>query len=192
MTKKTLNIIGVAAAVLLCAAGLAVWLGRSASPNASNPGAGLTTSTIGPGAETSSLPALPPSQADLAPAAVDAPLASGVPLPPLSSSPADLISSFEAGLVPSGSSYAITLRPWGMGPIAPGGRTVVITLDSIVPVGTAPDAFVGFRNRAILVVMDAAHGGTIERGGSYSAILTFVTSDGQLVPILSKVTSQGS
>ena len=192
MTKKTLIIFGVAVAVLLCIGGLAVWLGRGASPVAPGPGAGLTTSTIGPGSETAALPPLPPSQADLAPTAVDAPLASGVPLPPLSSSPADLISSFEAGLVPSGSSYAITLRPWGMGPIASSGRTVVITLDSIVPVGAAPNAFVGFRKRAVLAVMAAAHGGTIERGGSYSAILTFVTSGGQLVPVLSKVTPQGS
>jgi len=192
MTKKTLIISGVAVAVLLCVGGLVVWMGRTDSPGASGPGAGLTTSTIGPGSEAASLPPLPPSQADLAPTTVDAPLSAGVPLPPLSSSPANLMSSFESGLVPSDSSYAIILRPWGMGPIAPAGRTVVITVDSIDPVGDAPNSFVGLRKRVVLAVMDAAHGGTIESGGSYSATLTLVTSGGQLVPVLSKVTLPGS
>lgn len=73
-----------------------------------------------------------------------------------------------------------------MGPDDAAGRTAVVTIDSITPSGTAPDKFAGLNSHGIFVVMNAKAGGTLERGGLYSAVLTFVAVGARLVPTLSE------
>jgi hypothetical protein len=145
-----------------------------------------STSAAGSHVTSSSLPPLPRSQAGLKPVAPAGPFASGEPLPPLSSSPPGLITSFQEGIVPPESAYNVTMRPWGLGPDDPAGRTAVVTVDSIAPAGAAPDKFAALKGHAILVVMNAKAGGTLENGGLYSAVISFVATGGRLVPTLSE------
>jgi hypothetical protein len=183
---------GVVVAAALLVGGQLLMNGSKAAPGALvgvTPGGAsfsiASTSPAGNDATGASLPPLPKSQAGLKPVAPTGPLPAGEPLPPLSASPAGLITSFQEGLVPAGSAYNVTLLPWGMGPDDPAGRTAVVTIDSIVPSGNAPDKFAGLKNHAIFVVMNAKAGGTLERGGAYSAVLTFVAVGTRLVPTLS-------
>jgi len=169
----------------------AVMSGAASSPSSSSPPASSTPTA--PSAPTAAvLPPLPRSQVGLKPVSPDGPLAAGRPLPPLSTSPASVISGLQQGVVPSGSAYKVTLRPWGMGPPAPQGRTAVVTIYSILPSHGAPASLTRFKGRVLLVVMDAKGGGTIERGGTYTAFLTFVAAAGRLVPVLTEVVVNGS
>ena len=114
-------------------------------------------------------------------------IAQGSILPRLTSSPRGMISGLGGGTIPAGSAYTITFRPWGFGFNDPKGRTLVVTIDAIKPVKKAPPQgrLVG---PPVLLVMDAKHGGTIGRGGTYSGRVTFVAEGGTLVPLLSLVT----
>jgi hypothetical protein len=145
----------------------------------------VSTPAAGNDATRTSLPPLPRSQAGLKPAVPTGPAEAGEPLPPLSASPPGLITGFQEGLVPAGSAYGVKLRPWGMGPDDAAGRTAVVTIYSIAPSGGAPDRFASLKNHTILVVMNAKAGGTLERGGVYSAALTFVAVGTRLVPTIS-------
>jgi hypothetical protein len=146
----------------------------------------VATAGAGNDATSAVLPPLPKSQAGLKPITPVGPAASGEPLPPLTASPTGLFTAFQPDLVPSGSAYSVTLRPWGMGPDDPAGRTAVVTLYSIVPTAGAPDKFGGLKRHPLLVIMDAQAGGTMELGGPYAAVVTFVASNGKLVPMLSQ------
>jgi hypothetical protein len=201
-------VVAVAVAVLLVV-GQSLMTGREPAALPSNSGSGMraATATVGPagslsaGAPTTPVgtkpavtpPApLPRSQAGLKPVAPSGPAAAGQPLPPLSASPSDLVSGFRSGTVPSGSAYDVILRPWGMGPVVPQGRTAVVTVYSVTPLFGAPASFATLKSRALLVVMDAKAGGTLERGGTYAAVLRFVAAGGRLVPVLSRAKLNGS
>jgi hypothetical protein len=110
----------------------------------------------------------------------------GSALHPLSSAPAGLIAGFSAGKLPTGSTYAVTFRPWGYGPASHTGQTVVVTLTTIEPVGGAPDLR-SLTRPPMLLVMSAAEGGEVLAGGLHTGTVTFVADGAQLVPTLSKV-----
>jgi hypothetical protein len=179
----------VAVAALLVVGQLLMNRGTGAPRGMTSDGVPLSsasTSAVASDATRAPLPPLPRSQAGLRPVAPAGPFAAGEPLPPLSSSPPGLITSFQEGLVPPESAYMVTVRPWGLGPDDPAGRTAVVTVDSIAPAGAAPDKFGGLKGHAILIVMNAKAGGTLERGGRYSAVLSFTATGGRLVPSLSE------
>jgi hypothetical protein len=200
MRKKWMLLAGVVAVVAaLLVGGLLLMNGNK---GASAPLTGTTsdgktfsivaTAPAGNEVTSSAVPALPKAQVGLKAVEATGPLAAGEPLPPLAASPPGLITSFQEGLVPSGSEYKVTLSPWGLGPSDAAGRTAVVTINTITPANGSPDKFAGLRNRAILVVMDAKAGGTIGRGGWYSATLVFIDSGGRLVPTLRDARLSGS
>lgn len=193
MRKRWMLIAGVVAVVAALLVGGQLIMNGNKAPAGPQMGATsdgkpfsvVSTAPAGNDATSSAIPPLPKSQVGLKAIEASGPLTAGEPLPPLTASPPGLITSFQEGLVPSGSAYNVTLRPWGLGPNDPAGRTAVVTIDTITPSGAAPDKFVGLKRRAIFVVMNAKAGGTLERGGSYSAVLSFVAAGGHLVPTIS-------
>lgn len=146
-----------------------------------------TSSTAGPSATPSGvLPPLPPYQRDLAPVAPTEPAKADQPLPPLSSAPPGLISGYTEKVVEDGTAFKILFRPWGMGPNDTMGRTVAATVYDVTPLGDAGLAGL-LKRKNILLVMDASDGGTVSRGGTYRAILTFRSGKQGRVPVISKV-----
>lgn len=114
------------------------------------------------------------------------PVRLGFRLHPLSSAPSGLIAGLTNGRIPPGSQYAVRFKPWGYGPAGPTGQTVVITTTSIVASGTAPDVST-MKNSPLLAVMDARRNGDVLVGGAHTGTLTFMTNEGQVIPVLSDV-----
>lgn len=198
MTKKWALVVGGAAlvAVLLVAGQLLTPTGNGSTPGsvgttADSTGAlGSTAATTAPQGspsdpvttgDGSQRRVSPPS--NLKPIAPTGPLAEGETLPPLSSTPPRIVSSFPVGSMPAGSSYRVVMRPWGLGAAGPLGRTVVVTVDSMTALSGAPSR-TGMRGRPLLVVMGTGPGRTVARGGRYSAVLAFVVDGDRLVPEL--------
>jgi hypothetical protein len=116
------------------------------------------------------------------------PLASGQDLAPLAEAPADTISGLKLDELPDGATYEIVMRPYGIGPDSLFGSRIAIRIDSATPLMGAPkyDTIV---NANLLVVVDTDNGGTVEKGGTYTARLTFRSDGTKLLPILTKVTT---
>ena len=114
-----------------------------------------------------------------------APVADGKTLAPLTSAPASTISGLAFGMVPEGSQYTIRMQPLGIGPDSFQGSGLVIFVDSAKPVGSAPENS-KIVNENVLAIVDTTQGGTVTKGGTYTATLTFRSDGTKLLPILSQ------
>jgi hypothetical protein len=68
------------------------------------------------------------------------------------------------------------------------GSRLVIRVDSATPVNKAP-ADGKIANVNMLVLVDTTHAGTVTKGGTYTATLTFRDDGTKLLPILSDVSA---
>ncbi|MDO8964171.1 MAG: hypothetical protein Q7W30_06725 [Coriobacteriia bacterium] len=152
--------------------------GSSAASAGVDP-SGTTEADLSPGSQ-----AYPPANAGLKPVAPKGPLPAGQPLPPLASSPPGIISGFATGRVPDGSAYTVTFRPWGTGPSGPKGPTIAAQIDSMVPLGVAPD--VSLSGRTVLLVTDLRGAGRVSTGGTWQGVMTFVEDGKSLVPVVAQ------
>jgi hypothetical protein len=114
-----------------------------------------------------------------------APAAPGETLPPLTEAPSKTVYALALGKVFSRGQYTIVMRPYGLGPDSMWGSGLVIRVDSAKPVGKAP-ANIGIANSDLLVIPNTTDGGTVTKGGTYKATLTFRSDGTKLLPILSK------
>jgi hypothetical protein len=144
---------------------------NTASSGATNGGQNAPTSKIGP------FPPLPDPK--LPPVSPTAPAAPGSTLAPLIEAPKDTISALNTGLIPDNTKYLVVMRPYGIGPSTVMGSRLAIRVDKTDP----KSKFIS--NVNLLVVADTAHGGTVTKGGTYNATITFVSDGTKLVPILS-------
>lgn len=212
MPKKSQLITGGALAVAVVVSALLITSYKPAAPSATGNGtSGSATSTSSPGTSTlstgSAMATGAPSSTSASPTViapatlkpfkklpdpgiaarkVTSPLPKGEKLPPLTEAPADSISALKLGLVPDGSRYFITMRPYGIGPDMVLGSRVAIRVDASTPMGSSP-ALKGIVNANLLVLVDTSHGGTVALGGTYTAVLTFRSDGTKLLPILSGV-----
>jgi len=154
----------------------------AASPTATNASTELTSQTGVPGV----VPPLPGGKA-LPSVAPSGPAKEGALLHPLSSAPVGVVAGLVNGKIPPGSVYTVKFRPWGYGPAGSTGQTVVITVTSFAPTGSAPEINAMSRT-PLLAVMDARQGGDVRTGGAQTGTLTFLKSGTSVVPVLSKVT----
>ena len=117
---------------------------------------------------------------------VTTPLPLGETLPPLTEAPDQTISGLKSGMIPEGSAYKITMRPYGIGPEIIFGSRVAIRVDSAEPLGSAPpnDQIV---NANVLALVNTTDGGSVSKGGTYTATLIFRSDGTKLLPVLSKV-----
>ena len=115
------------------------------------------------------------------------PANSGQTLAPLLEAPASTIYALKLGEVFSRGQYTIVMRPYGLGPDSIWGSGLVIRVDSAKPVGSEPvnNKIV---NANLLVTPDTTNGGTVTKGGTYAATITFRSDGSKLLPILSQVT----
>ena len=77
------------------------------------------------------------------------------------------------------------MRPYGLGPDSIWGSGLVIRVDSAKPVGSAP-LNSKIVNANMLVIPNTTNGGTVTKGGTYKATLTFRSDGLKLLPILSQ------
>lgn len=113
------------------------------------------------------------------------PAAPGQTLAPLTAAPEPTVAAIKTGLTPDGAAYAITMRPYGIGPDSMFGSRLVIRVDSAKPMGSAP-ALPLLLNANVLALADTANGGGVTKGGTYTAILTFRSDGTKLLPVLSQ------
>ena len=163
------------------------------STSKKSPGTTATSTSKKTPGTNSSLPALKPfptmPESKLAGRKASSPAAAGKTLAPLTQAPPLTIAALKPGLVPDGAQYQITMRPYGIGPAIAFGSRVAIRVDSITPVASAPTNS-HFANGNFLVVVNTTDGGTVTKGGTYAATLTFRSDGSKLLPILSKVTAK--
>ena len=114
------------------------------------------------------------------------PVPVGQPLGPLTAAPNPTLSALKLGIVPDGSKYTIRMRPLGFGPPMLLGSRLVIRVDSATPAAGAPKLMQLVRANA-LVLVDTTHGGSLTKGGTYTASLTLRSDGTKLLPILSNV-----
>ncbi|NTU72511.1 MAG: hypothetical protein HGB10_11925 [Coriobacteriia bacterium] len=189
MNRRWLFAIAGVAIVALALVGGQMLLNRT-SGSASSEQAG-TSSTPAPDAYKGALVvttgALPVRVAPLpqgTPAATaerTSPASEGSRLRRLASSPARLISGFSADKATPGETYDIVFKPWGYGPQSRLGQTVAATVTSLTA-RTTPS--IALSNSTVLLVMDANRGGQVVSGGTYAGVITLVSLDGTLVPVL--------
>ncbi|MDR3686227.1 MAG: hypothetical protein P4L93_04635 [Coriobacteriia bacterium] len=148
--------------------------GKSPSDAATN-GRGVSTDalTVYPKLPASGLQAVAPG----------APIAAGQPLPPLKAAPANTISAVKTGVVQQGAQYKIVMRPLGIGPDAIYGSRLAVHVDSAQRVGIAPKKS-PITNANVLVLVDTTHGGTVTKGGTYKATITFLSDGTKLIPVM--------
>ena len=97
------------------------------------------------------------------------------------------LSAVDLGLAPNGAQFKIVMRPYGFGPSTVYGSGLVILVDSSKPVGKAPAKVASrFAKSNLLVVVDTTHGGTVTKGGTYTATITLRSDGTKLLPILSQ------
>jgi hypothetical protein len=113
------------------------------------------------------------------------PAAVGQTLPPLIAAPKPTLYALKTGQIFSRSTYDIVMRPYGRGPSSVWGSGLVIKVDSATPVG-ATHVYKKIIGANILVIVDTNDGGTVTKGGTYSAVLTWRSDGTKLLPILSK------
>ncbi len=151
------------------------------APSSSKTGGVATNPALSP------LRVFPPLPDSHLPAqAANAPAAAGQTLAPLTSAPSDTISALKIGLVPDGAVYNITMRPYGIGPSIALGSRIAIRVDSSTPVRGAP-AKPPVANANWLVIVDTTHGGTVTKGGTYTAVLVFRSDGTKMLPIIERV-----
>jgi hypothetical protein len=138
---------------------------------------------------TDTLKAYPKLPAAKTTAAPGAPIAAGQPLPNLTAAPSNTISAVKTGVVQQGAQYKVTVRPLGIGPDLPFGSRIVVKVDSAQRVGIAPTKS-PIANANVLVLVDTTHGGTISKGGTYTATITFLTDGTKLLPVMTLVASK--
>ena len=155
-------------------------------PNTIPGGIPGSTSTGSPTSQAlAPLKVFPPMpKSTLPPHAATSPAAPGSTLAPLSTAPTATVAALKLGLVPDGSQYAITMRPYGIGPSIVFGTRMVVLVDSTRPLSGAPTNS-HLNNANMLVVLDTTHGGSLTKGGTYTATLTFRSDGSKLLPILS-------
>lgn len=168
----------------------------SGSPSATSGSSSSYTATAGilppkggksTGSANATLQPFPAMPAPKLPARkVTEPVAAGQPLAPLSDAPGITISALKLGTMPNGSAYAIRMRPYGIGPSSSLGSRLVIRVDSAKPIGKAPANSKIVRANVIALV-DTRHGGTVTKGGVYSATLAFHSDGTKLLPVISQV-----
>jgi len=146
---------------------------------ASGAGTGSTTGGLKP------FPQLPTPK--IAAAAPTSPIAAGQTLPPLTEAPSNTISGLKLGEVPTGATYTIVMRPYGIGPSIVLGSRLAVRVDSVKPVGGAP-ANSHMANANVLVLMDTTLGGTVTKGGTYTATVRFLSDGSKLLPVMSHAT----
>ena len=78
------------------------------------------------------------------------------------------------------------MRPYGIGPSIVFGSRLAIRVDSAKPVGNAP-ANNQIVDANVLALVDTTNGGTVTKGGTYTATLIFRSDGTKLLPVLSKV-----
>lgn len=162
--------------------------GSKGTTGTAKPGGGSTTTTtsaqstaIGPFKE------LP--NPGIAAQTVNSPYPAGKKLPPLASAPSDTISALKLGTIPAGSAYKVTLRPYGIGPSLLLGSRLAVKLDKVTPKNGAPaNKLIDGAN--LLVLVDTSHGGTITKGGTYTAWIVFQSDGSKLIPVMSRVSKQ--
>jgi len=115
------------------------------------------------------------------------PAAPGQTLPPLTEAPSATMYALKLGELFSRAQYTIVMRPYGLGPDSIWGSGLVIRVDSATPVGKTP-AYKKIVNANLLVIADTTNGGTVTKGGTYKATLTFRSDGSKLLPILSQAT----
>ena len=180
--------------------------GETSTPGASTPTSSTTTKGTGKGTKNSTttssttpplsgtmggtvviigepFPAVPQSKAPAV--TVTSPVAKGTVLAPLTEAPEPTISGLALDTVPAGSEYQIRMRPYGIGPSVFYGSRICIRVDSATPKNGAPDTK-AIDNANLLVVMDTNHGGTVTKGGTYTAKLVFLSDGTKLLPVLSE------
>lgn len=108
----------------------------------------------------------------------------GEKLAPLTSAPANTLSGLKLDMIPDGSRYTIVMRPYGIGPDMLLGSRLVIHVDSATPVGSAP-VLSQIVDANVLALADTGNGGSVTRGGTYNATLTFRSDGSKMLPILS-------
>lgn len=220
MSKKRVTVTGawtLAAIALVAVPFLASC--KAASPNTQNAGtqsptqaSGTTTasggSTTGSLTSSSTTPQYPSGQTssgnnakggikvypplpnpNLPPKAPKAAAPVGATLAPLTESPANTIAAVQIGKIPEGSAYSIVMKPYGIGPPNSFGSRIAIRIVSVKPIGRAP-SFAPLKNANVLVVADTTNGGSVTRGGTYAATLTFLSDHSQLLPVLSTAKAQ--
>lgn len=165
------------------AAGTASGTSTTPTTTSANLGAVTTTSSVAGSVPHPPAAAFVPPPATK-PYAASGPIPPGDPLGRLTTPPERLIAGFQKGVLPAGSAYAVTLRPWGFAAGDAKGPTLVVTVGKIRPLGSAPPrtSLVGAN---LLVVMTPTAGGFLTNGGSYTAVLTFVAEGNRLIPMLS-------
>jgi len=114
-----------------------------------------------------------------------APAVEGKTLAPLTSAPDPTISGLGFGTIPEGSQYTIRMQPLGLGPDSVYGSGLVMLVESAKPVGSAPENS-KIINANVLAIVDTTQGGTVTKGGTYTATLTFRSDGTKLLPILSQ------
>jgi hypothetical protein len=75
---------------------------------------------------------------------------------------------------------------YGMGPSSALGSQVVILVETATPIGDAP-AEKRLAKANVLALVDTAHGGTVTRGGTYTATLTWRSDGKRLLAVVSAV-----
>jgi hypothetical protein len=116
-----------------------------------------------------------------------APAPVGQALAPLSDAPGSTISALKLGAVADGATYAIRMRPYGIGPSSTLGSRLVIRVDAATP-GNKTSTTNRITNANVLALVDTTHGGTVTKGGTYSATLTFRSDGTKMLPVLSRAT----
>ena len=158
--------------------------------SAANNTGGSSTSSSNSSKTLPPLTAFPPiADPGVPPEAPSTPVAKGHKLAPLTAAPDPTISALKLGLVPDGSAYQITMRPYGFGPTHTLGSRLAIRVDAATPLSGAP-ALARIVNANALALANTKDGGTVTEGGTYTATLTFRSDGTMLLPILSKATAQ--
>ena len=130
-------------------------------------------------------PPLPAKITKAKPTQPTTPVSPGKTLAPLLTAPNPTVSGLLVGTVPEGATYAVVLRPLGIGPPLSNGTRLVVYTYAVTPSGSAP-AIPKVNRTWVLVLLDTKNGGTITKGGSYKATMTLHSLDGKMIPVLSQ------
>lgn len=165
----------------------------SATPNtglpSAVPSAPPQTATKPPATGGQSNATPPTGGPSATPQVITAPVPKGQKLVPLSQPPGRTIGALKIGQVPKQATYKVVIRPFGYGPTALQGTTIVARIDSINPVGKEPlPGYLRESNMVMVMLRDVPS--KLNVGGTYQGTLTFVVDGQRLVPVLSSVTAQ--
>jgi hypothetical protein len=131
-------------------------------------------------------PAMKGIVTNTAPQTLTTPVGPGAALARLAGAPGVTTSALKVGALTDGTAYNIRMRPFGQGPDSTYGTRVVIRVDNATPRSGSP-VYARLVNSNVLAIVDTDHGGTVTKGGTYVAVLTFRADGLKLLPILSGV-----